>query len=123
MAVAYVLDEVFAGHTPPGRHPERPERYAAARDALRGAGLADRGLALPSRAATDDELLGVHTAGYLAELERALPGAPAGSTPTPTSPRAPGRRRARPPAPRSTSRSASSPAARRPASRSCGRPA
>jgi acetoin utilization deacetylase AcuC-like enzyme len=74
MAVAYVLDEVFAGHVPPGRHPERPERFAAARDALRDAGLAARGLALPCRPATSDELLAVHTPGYLAELERALPG-------------------------------------------------
>jgi acetoin utilization deacetylase AcuC-like enzyme len=74
MAVAYVIDEVFAGHVPPGRHPERPERFAAARDALKQAGLADRGLPLPVREAAGEEIGRVHTAAYWAELEAALPG-------------------------------------------------
>jgi acetoin utilization deacetylase AcuC-like enzyme len=74
MALAYVIDEVFAGHVPPGAHPEHPGRFAAARDALRAAGLAERGTRLPVRAATDEEIGRVHTAAYLAELERLVPG-------------------------------------------------
>jgi acetoin utilization deacetylase AcuC-like enzyme len=74
MTVAYVLDEVFEGHRPPGQHPERPERAAAVREALRGAGLGERGMHLATRAAQDDELGRVHRAGYLADLGREVPG-------------------------------------------------
>lgn len=74
MALAYVLDDVFANHRPPGPHPERPERFTAARDAVRDAGLANRGTQLPSRKAKEAELGRIHTAGYLAELTRTVPG-------------------------------------------------
>ena len=74
--LAYVLDDIFVNHRPPagGTHPERPERVIAVRDALLGAGLAARGKALPLRPAREDELGRVHTARYLAELLRAVPG-------------------------------------------------
>lgn len=75
MAVAYVLDDVFAEHRPPSAHPERPERIEAVRDALKGAGLEQRGIRLPTRRATDDEIGRVHTRGYLTELEQTVPDA------------------------------------------------
>lgn len=74
MALAYVLDDIFADHRPPNPHPERPERFTAARDALRDAGLAKRGTLLASRAAEESELGLVHTAGYLSTLTKTVPG-------------------------------------------------
>jgi acetoin utilization deacetylase AcuC-like enzyme len=74
MALGYVLDELFARHRPPGAHPERPERLLAVRDALRAAGLEQRGIAIPVRAATDAEIGRVHTAAYFTEMSRRLPG-------------------------------------------------
>ena len=74
MALGYVLDDLFARHRPPGPHPERPERVLAARDALREAGLDRMGEAVQVRPAREEELGRVHTAGYLAELGRILPG-------------------------------------------------
>jgi acetoin utilization deacetylase AcuC-like enzyme len=74
MALGYVLDDLFARHRPPGPHPERPERVLAARDALRDAGLAAMGTQVAVRAAREEELGRVHTAGYLADLGRLLPG-------------------------------------------------
>src|SRR6185503_7021324 len=74
MALGYVLDDLFARHRPPGPHPERPERILAARDALRGAGLERMGEQVKVRGAREEELGRVHTAGYLADLSRVLPG-------------------------------------------------
>jgi len=74
MALGYVLDDLFTRHRPPGPHPERPERILAARDALRDAGLERMGQAVAIRPAREEELGRVHTAGYLAELSRILPG-------------------------------------------------
>ena len=72
--LGYVLDEVFVHHRAPGGHPERAARVEAVRDALLEAGLAARGTHVAARPVTDDELARVHTAGYLADLERRLPG-------------------------------------------------
>jgi acetoin utilization deacetylase AcuC-like enzyme len=74
MTVGIVLDEVFLGHRARGEHPERPERLAAVARALSEHGLASRGSRLPTRAVTPDEIGRVHTAGYLADLEREVPG-------------------------------------------------
>jgi acetoin utilization deacetylase AcuC-like enzyme len=74
MALGYVLDDLFARHRPPGPHPERPERILAARDALRDAGLERMGTPVTVRAAREEELGRVHTAGYLSELTRVVPG-------------------------------------------------
>jgi acetoin utilization deacetylase AcuC-like enzyme len=57
----------FAEHTPPPGHPERPERAAvfeAVADAWRDAG----GDVREPRAATEDELRLVHTAGYVSDM-------------------------------------------------------
>jgi acetoin utilization deacetylase AcuC-like enzyme len=74
MAIAYVLDDVFASHRAPAEHPERPERIVAVRDALRASGLPERGVALPLREATEAEIGRVHTASYVADLTRDVPG-------------------------------------------------
>src|SRR5689334_16254831 len=74
MAVAYVLDEIFAEHAPPRAHPERPERATAVRDALRAAGLEQRGARVPVRAASEEEIGAVHTAAHFSDLSRRVPG-------------------------------------------------
>lgn len=74
MDIAYVLDEVFAGHQPPHAHPERPERITAVQNALRAANLSARGQQLPLRLAREDELGLVHRAGYVNDLIRLVPG-------------------------------------------------
>jgi acetoin utilization deacetylase AcuC-like enzyme len=68
--VAVVTDDVFAEHVPPGFHPERPERLAAA---LRGV-AARRGpsVHVPARPASREELAAVHDPAYLDALERAF---------------------------------------------------
>ena len=75
MSLAYVVDDLFLGHRPPRHHPERPERLEAVRDALAEAHIADRALRLPTRPAREEELGGVHTPAYVAELSRVMPGA------------------------------------------------
>ena len=72
--LGYVLDEVFVHHRAPSGHPERPARAEAVRDALYAAGLRERGRHVPVRAARDEELARVHTAPYLDELIRTVPG-------------------------------------------------
>jgi acetoin utilization deacetylase AcuC-like enzyme len=74
MAVAFVIDDVFQGHVSPPGHPERPARLDAARAGLQRAGLAERGTPLTTRRVRDEEIGLVHTAGYLADLERTVPG-------------------------------------------------
>ncbi len=72
--LGYVLDETFIHHRAPAGHPERPARAEAVRDALYAAGLRDRGTHVAIRPARDEELARVHTAAYLDELTRAVPG-------------------------------------------------
>src|SRR5512146_2540522 len=72
--LGYVLDEIFVQHRAPSGHPERPARAEAVRDALVGAGIRDRGTQVAIRNATDGELAAVHSGGYLAQLERIVPG-------------------------------------------------
>jgi acetoin utilization deacetylase AcuC-like enzyme len=74
MKLGYVLDDIFVQHRAPSGHPERPARAEAVRDALVGAGIAGRGTHVPSRVATEEELLAVHDATYLAQLEKVVPG-------------------------------------------------
>jgi acetoin utilization deacetylase AcuC-like enzyme len=80
--IVLVDDPVFLEHRAPGRmtgaasevddHPERPERLEAARAAVERAVLpgATSWLRLPARDATDDELVRVHTEGYVENLGR-----------------------------------------------------
>ena len=67
---ALVVDDPrFDRHTPPGHHPERPERLTAARGAVAKAGAAgavfDR---IGPRSATDDELARVHDRRFVEAL-------------------------------------------------------
>ena len=71
--LGYVLDDVFVEHIAAG-HPERPARAEAVRDALVAAGIAGRGTHVAPRAATDEELVRVHAAGYVEDLARVVPG-------------------------------------------------
>jgi acetoin utilization deacetylase AcuC-like enzyme len=66
--VGVVDDPSFDLHRSPGYHPERPERLAAARAAVKRAGV--RVQPVPVRRATREELERVHTARYLEEFER-----------------------------------------------------
>ncbi len=72
--LGYVLDDIFVEHIAPSGHPERPARAEAVRDALGAAGIAKRGIHIAPRAATDEELARVHTARYLDDLARVVPG-------------------------------------------------
>jgi len=63
-----VDDPRFSDHAPPAYHPERPERLVAARAAVARADVVWKPLS-PARA-SDDALVRVHTAAYLAQLER-----------------------------------------------------
>jgi acetoin utilization deacetylase AcuC-like enzyme len=72
--LGYILDEIFVNHRAPSGHPERPARAEAVRDALNAAGIAGRGRHVPTRLASDEELVRVHAAAYLDELEDAVPG-------------------------------------------------
>jgi acetoin utilization deacetylase AcuC-like enzyme len=68
----HAKDASSLGHGPGGGHPERPERLAAAREALSSVFGADgRRLAeLPPRDASEDELARVHEPRYVEELSR-----------------------------------------------------
>jgi len=70
-ALALVDDPLFAEHEAPAGHPERPERLDAARAGLARAHLALEIRTLPPRDATDEELVRVHSAAYLARLGQA----------------------------------------------------
>jgi acetoin utilization deacetylase AcuC-like enzyme len=72
--LGYVLDEIFVQHRAPSGHPERPARVEAVRDALIAAGIQQRGQHVAIRPATYDELVRVHAAGYVQDLERAIAG-------------------------------------------------
>jgi acetoin utilization deacetylase AcuC-like enzyme len=72
--LGYVLDEIFIQHQAPSGHPERPARAEAVRGALVTAGIADRGVRIAPRPATDEELVRVHRAGYLEDLAKQVPG-------------------------------------------------
>jgi len=72
--LGYVLDDLFIQHRAPSGHPERPARAEAVRDALLAAGIAERGVHIPTRAARDHELSAVHGGAYLSDLERTIPG-------------------------------------------------
>jgi acetoin utilization deacetylase AcuC-like enzyme len=63
-----VDDPSFDEHRAVGEHPERPERLYAARRAVEQVASRATTLAVPARAATDDELALVHTPAYIEQL-------------------------------------------------------
>ena len=68
--VSLFSDPRMLDHKPSPTHPERPERLAAVLRHLDRTGLSGRFPIRPVRPATDAELLRVHSAGHLAEIER-----------------------------------------------------
>ncbi|HEY1341968.1 MAG TPA: histone deacetylase [Bryobacteraceae bacterium] len=67
MTTALLADPIYREHLAGRRgHPERPERFDAVVEGLRTAGLLDRLGCIAPRAATEDELLLIHTPQYLA---------------------------------------------------------
>jgi histone deacetylase 6 len=65
-----VFDEAFLAHRPPSEHPENPGRLTAIKTRLEEARLFDACARVPARAATDDELLAIHTPELLALVAR-----------------------------------------------------
>jgi acetoin utilization deacetylase AcuC-like enzyme len=72
--IGFVLDDLFVNHRAPAGHPERPARLEAVRDALDAARIRERGSHVTARPATDEELHRVHTADYVAQLRKDVPG-------------------------------------------------
>ena len=68
--VALVLDRYYERHVPGGDHPECPERYEVVTAALAAAGLVDRMPRVPTRPATEEELLLCHTRSYLKQVDQ-----------------------------------------------------
>jgi acetoin utilization deacetylase AcuC-like enzyme len=68
--VALLADPVYKLHQTGSGHPERPERYDAAIQALERAGLAAHMPRVPVRRATRDETALVHTPEYLRTVDR-----------------------------------------------------
>lgn len=64
------MHEASIGHLAGADHPESSERLEAAVRGAERAGLGDDLVRFSPRAATDEEIERVHTAGYRAELER-----------------------------------------------------
>jgi acetoin utilization deacetylase AcuC-like enzyme len=67
---ALLADPVYKLHLTGEGHPERPERYDAAMQALERAGLAAQMTRIPVRQATPDETGLVHTPEYIKTVER-----------------------------------------------------
>ena len=74
--VTLFSDPRMLGHVPGPRHPERPERLAAVIRHLERTGLARHCPTPPVRAATDEELLRVHTPGHVAFVDESASGGP-----------------------------------------------
>ena len=67
---AVVEDPRFQDHKGPEGHPERPERMGAVKEAIDA--FRDQIVAIPARAAEDDEILRVHEAAHLRGVEDAV---------------------------------------------------
>lgn len=63
-----VTDDIYGDHLRNLRHPESPDRVEVVAARLRARGLLEETIA--ARDATDDEILRVHTAGYLELVKR-----------------------------------------------------
>ena len=78
MKTGLLLDESFADHDPGEHHPEAPGRIRAIVRELEARGLPEQCRRLEKRAVTDDEVLRVHTEGYLATVLREIDGTGSG---------------------------------------------
>ncbi len=66
---ALLADPIYRKHLEGRDHPERPERFDAVMQGLEDAGLAGHLAPVPSRPATDEELLLCHSPQYLAIVQ------------------------------------------------------
>ncbi|MCB1232750.1 MAG: histone deacetylase [Verrucomicrobiae bacterium] len=78
MKTGLLLDEFYAAHDPGEHHPESPGRIRAIIGELEARGLVERCQSLEKRAATDEEILRVHTPGYLETVLREIDGTGSG---------------------------------------------
>lgn len=69
MTLLFATHEVYLDHVAGRDHPERPERLGAVIDGLRDATVADGVVAIEPRRAARAELLRVHPAEYLDQIE------------------------------------------------------
>jgi len=71
-SVGYTYDVRMEDHYTVGddEHPERPERHAAIVAAMKAGGYEDRCVRVPSRLAVADEYLLIHSASYVAAIEK-----------------------------------------------------
>lgn len=67
---AICYDEIMESHSSSRRHPERPERTKEVWKRLCSSGLVDRCVRIPSRTATTEELLRVHTSEHVERIAR-----------------------------------------------------
>lgn len=67
----WLWDERFLDHVTGPSHPERPDRLRAMRRGVESAGLPDRLVPIAATPASDADLQRVHSAGYIARLQRA----------------------------------------------------
>jgi acetoin utilization deacetylase AcuC-like enzyme len=72
MKCGLLYEDLFHHHVASGYHPERPERLDAAREGLDAAGVLDRAVRIPGRAATPGELGLVHDPDHVVDTLRAL---------------------------------------------------
>jgi len=70
MTTGLLYDEFFLRHRAPYEHPEHPGRLEAIWRRLEEDGLAARCVRVPARAASDEELLAIHTPAHLDRIAR-----------------------------------------------------
>ena len=68
MSTGLLYDARFLDHRAPYGHPEHPGRLQAIRGRFEDEGLVSRCADVPARAATDEELLGIHTPELLRQV-------------------------------------------------------
>lgn len=70
--VGYVYDDEMLRHTDPFDHVECPERIKAIHYYLKNTGQLDRMIKIPSRRATNEELVLAHTSNYINKVNKLL---------------------------------------------------
>ncbi len=78
MKTGLLLDEFYTAHDPGAHHPEAPGRIRAIIEELERRGLDERCATIGKRAVTDEEVLRVHTPGYLETVLREIDGTGSG---------------------------------------------
>ncbi len=75
MSVGYIYDKLFLEHKTPAGHPESKERLIAINRRLKETGVWDRLVHIVPRKAARDDLIAVHSSGYVdGILRKTMPG-------------------------------------------------